>query len=51
MKEMYRAAINEAIDDCTDLNLLDLVCKLLVRGVYKGCPSPATAEPNERNKT
>ena len=29
MKDVYKAAINEAIDNCTDMGLLDLVWKML----------------------
>lgn len=41
MKDLYKQAILEAVDSCTDTNLLDLVWKMLVNGAETPSPTPS----------
>lgn len=43
MKDLYKQAILEAVDNCTDTNLLDLVWKLLIDGAVSPTPSNVIA--------
>lgn len=50
MKEFYKQAIMEAVDICTDIDMLDLAWKLIL----SECPQPADDNvvylENERSK-
>ena len=50
MKDFYKQAIMEAVNDCTDIDLLDFVWKMLLTA----CPQPADSNviylENERSK-